>query len=424
MNAIEMLKSIGTLDELRAAAEAGLAPASPPKCNSHMHLPPNFSAFDSVTQAVDLADAQDVRLVGVTNYYDYGVYNTFVAEAAQRGIFTIFGLEIISLLGDLVANGTRINDPNNPGRMYICGKAPCGWADPSTRAAELLEKIRVNDTQRMATMTERVSRCLAEAGLQAGLTDNDIVDIIVERYACPRESVTIQERHIAMAAQMKIFEMLPDLDARREYLAKLLGGEPKAPAAAVATQGQLRSKLMKAGCPAFVEETFLNFEEAFELICELGGIPCYPTLADGTDPICTFEQPVEQLIDNLKSRNIHLAEFIPLRNSPEVLGDYVRAMRQAGLVVVGGTEHNTQDLSPIEPACTGGEPVPEDVRAIFYEGLCVAAAHQFLTAHGETGFVDAAGKPNDDYADAEARIAAFAKLGRAVIQKFYEQHNV
>jgi hypothetical protein len=423
MNAIETLKNIGTVDELRAAAEAGLAPAEPPKCNSHMHLPPNFSAFDSVDQAVDLAAAQDVRLVGVTNYYDYSVYNTFVAKAAQRGIFTIFGLEIISLIDELVDGGVRINDPNNPGRMYICGKAPCGWASPSPRAAELLDKIRTNDTERMATMTNRVDSCLAEAGLQVDLTDAKIVDIIVDRYACPRETVTIQERHIAMAAQMKIFELLSDVEARRAFLAELLGVEPQNPADAVAVQGQLRSKLMKAGCPAFVEETFLSFEEAYELICELGGIPCYPTLADGANPVCPFEQPVEQLIDNLKSRNIHMAEFIPLRNSPETLSEYVHAMRQAGLVVVGGTEHNTQTLSPIEPTCTGGAAVPEDVKAIFYEGMCVAAAHQFLTAHGECGFVDVAGKPNADYADAEARIAAFAKLGQAVIQKFYQQHE-
>jgi hypothetical protein len=227
-----------------------------------------------------------------------------------------------------------------------------------------------------------------------------------------------------MAFQTKLFDLLPDLEKRRDLLAKLLNDQPKDPADAVATQGQLRSKLMKSGCPAFVEETFLSFEEAYELICELGGIPCYPTLADGTDPICPFEQPVGHVIDNLKKRNIHMAEFIPLRNTADVLGQYVREMRKAGIAVVGGTEHNTQTLSPIEPTCSGGEPIPEDVRDIFYEGMCVAVAHQFLTAHGKPGFVDAAGKPNADYADAEQRIAAFAALGQAVIQKFYEQQTV
>jgi hypothetical protein len=58
------------------------------------------------------------------------------------------------------------------------------------------------------------------------------------------------------------------------------------------------------------------------------------------------------------------------------------------------------------------------VKEIFWEGACVVAAHQFLTLHGECGFVDAQGKPNPDYPDANARIAAFKSLGEAVIQRY------
>jgi hypothetical protein len=47
------------------------------KNNAHIHLPPNFSAFETVEQAVDLAAAQGVRVLGVSNYYDYAVYDDF-----------------------------------------------------------------------------------------------------------------------------------------------------------------------------------------------------------------------------------------------------------------------------------------------------------------------------------------------------------
>ena len=57
------------------------------------------------------------------------------------------------------------------------------------------------------------------------------------------------------------------------------------------------------------------------------------------------------------------------------------AMRAAGLVVTAGTEHNTLDLLPIEPACLKAAPVPDEVKEIFWEGACVVAAHQFLTLH-------------------------------------------
>jgi hypothetical protein len=65
-------------------------------------------------------------------------------------------------------------------------------------------------------------------------------------------------------------------------------------------------------------------------------------------------------------------------------------------------------------------PIPEDLKAIFWEGACVAAAHQFLTLHGQTGFVDASGNPNSAYKGADERIADFAKLGAAVIRKYQE----
>ena len=67
-------------------------------------------------------------------------------------------------------------------------------------------------------------------------------------------------------------------------------------------------------------------------------------------------------------------------------------MRAAGLAVTAGTEHNTLDLIPFDPFCKDGD-VPASVREIFWEGACVVAAHQFLSLHGECGYVDADGRP-------------------------------
>ena len=112
-----------------------------------------------------------------------------------------------------------------------------------------------------------------------------------------------------------------------------------------------------------------------------------------------------------------------MRNSPEVLTHYVRAMRAAGLVVTTcGTEHNTRDMLPIEPTCVKGVPIPEEIQEIFWEGACVVAAHQVLTAQGQPGFVDPKGNPNPVYPSDEARIAAFRSLGRGhpTIARFQE----
>jgi hypothetical protein len=111
-------------------------------------------------------------------------------------------------------------------------------------------------------------------------------------------------------------------------------------------------------------------------------------------------------------------EFIPIRNRPEVLERYVTTLRRAGLVVTAGTEHNTLDLLPLQPACVGGALLPSGIQEIFWEGACVAAAHQFLNVHGRGGYVDSGGRLNGNYASPEERIAALRKLGAAVIDRF------
>ena len=423
MNSVEhslkQLGSIATVADARAAARKGVQPSPRPKTNIHIHLPPNFSAFESVAQAVELAAQQGVKVVGASNYYDYAVYGEYVSQARKHGVFPLFGLEIIAMIEDLRRAGVKLNDPGNPGKLYICGKGITRFAPFSAEAERLIAVIRRNDTQRMAEMVRRMEMAFAAHGVSTGLTLQAVTNRIVARHGCRKETVYPQERHLAQAFQEVLFEKVPAAQ-RLDKLTAILGARPKSDNA-VKVQNDIRSHLMKAGKPAFVEEQFLDFEQANRLILELGGIPCYPTLADGTTPVCPFEEPVAKLIGNIQKWNVWCVEFIPLRNKPDVLARYVKAMRAAGLVVTAGTEHNTLDLVPLEPQCAGGAAVPDEIKEIFWEGVCVVAAHQFLCLHGECGFVDGQGKPNPAYKDANERIAAFHKLGAAVVQRYFEQ---
>jgi hypothetical protein len=418
--AIEKLTGLLPLGEAlrRAASGQGLAPVPQ---NAHVHLPPNFTAFETVEQAVRLAAEQGVGVLGASNYYDYEAYGEFAEQCIARGVFPLFGLEVIALDKGLVAEGVKLNDPGNPGKMYICGKGIARFGKFTPRAAELIDAIRGNDAERIDAMICALEAIFRAQSARTGLTSEGVMDRVTRRHGCPRSSVYLQERHVCQAFQEVFFETVP-VEARAGLLAAIYGALPKAPVTdAVATQNEIRSQLMKTGKPAFVAERFLTPAEARELILELGGIPCYPTLADGVKPICGFEEPVEGLIERLAAQGFACAEFIPLRNKPEVLEQYVTAMRRAGLVVAAGTEHNTLDLVPIEPTCVGGSPVPTAAREIFWEGACVIAAHQFLVMHGQPGYVDATGKPNAAYPDAESRIAAFKKLGEAVIGLYREK---
>ena len=418
--ALDALRRLGTPDEMRALARQGYAPNALPRVNVHVHLPPNFSAFESVQQAVDLAARQGIKALGVSNYYDYEVYGDFVNCARQKGVFPLFGLEIMCMDDALRDAGIKVNDPGNPGKFYVCGKGITRFDEMTPEAARLIGVIRRNDSARMAQMVERIEQVFAERGLPTGIDEAAVVEMIVARHGSDRNTVYLQERHVSQAFQEALFRKVEPQE-RIERLTQVFGAEPKAKDAEdfVAMQDDIRSHLMKSGKPAFVEETFVSFDDAYRLVLELGGVPCYPVVADAASPISQFERSPEALITAIQERNIHAVEWMPPRNAVGLLSDYVKKMRAAGLAITAGTEHNTLDLIPLDPICKDGD-VPDDVRAIFWEGACVVAGHQFLTLHGECGYVDGGGNPNSNYASADERIRAFAKIGAVVMQRYYE----
>ncbi len=417
-----VFENLDAPDAMRAIATRAQSPAPRLGANAHIHLPPNFSAFDTVAEAVKLAVEQGVGVLGASNYYDYRVYSEFARDASRRGVFPLFGIEIITLDEALARAGTKINDPGNPGKMYVCGKGIAHFDPLSSEAGALLGVIRAKDSERMARMTEQLAELFKAAGLDTGIDEDAVKVQVVRRHGSPKETVYLQERHVAQAFQEAIFERAAP-DARAELLTRLFGATPKSVGDAASVQNDIRSHLMKAGKPAYVQETFVGFDHAYRLILAMGGIPCYPTLVDGASAPCEFETPLEKLIGELAALGIHCAELIPVRNSPGPLTHYVRSMRRAGLVVTAGTEHNTRDMLPMEPTCVDGQPIPEEIREIFWEGACVVAAHQYLVLRGEPGYVDSSGRPNAAFATTEERIGAFRALGGAVIGQYRAAHG-
>jgi hypothetical protein len=408
---------------MSASAAKGWLPQSRPKVNTHIHLPPNFSAFESVAEAVESASREGLGVLGASNYYHFGVYSDFAARSRERNIFPLFGLEIVCLIEELSRRGVRVNDPGNPGKMYLCGKAITRFEEMTGEARDLIAIIRREDSRRMAEMVKRLARIFVSHGVETCLDEDVVIDRVMRRHGCPRSWVFLQERHVAQAFQESFFEHVKE-DERAERLGKIFGSASHAaPDGAVAVQSEIRKHLMKAGKPGYVEERFVTLEQARRLTLALGGIPCYPVLADGAEPACEYERDVDELIEDLKALNVHCAEFIPVRNKPDVLARYVTAMRKSGMVVTAGTEHNTLDARAIEPACAGGRPVPEEIQDIFREGACVLAAHQFLAVHDRPGFVDGDGNLNAAWDTRQKRIDAFRVLGAAVIHRFHESNS-
>jgi hypothetical protein len=233
---------------------------------------------------------------------------------------------------------------------------------------------------------------------------------VAARAQVPTAWVSLQERHIAQGFQEAVFRL--PAARRAELLERVFAGPPDSdPADAAAVGKEIRDTLLRAGQLGFAPEAQLSFEAARTQVLELGGIPCYPVLADGADPLCPFEQPPARLAAALRQRGLHAAELIPGRNRLAQVEAHVQALTAAGLIVVAGTEHNTSERLPLDPGCADG-PLPDHLRQVFWRGTCVIAAHQHLTARGEPGYVDAAGRP---LADDRRRRAELVELGASLI---------
>ncbi len=104
-----------------------------PQCvnvNAHLHTPYSFSAFDKLTDALDRAVNENVKVVGINDFYSMDGYKEWNDGCAERKLFPLFNIEFISLQQDDQAAGVRVNDPNNPAKV---SPTPWNWPNPTPR---------------------------------------------------------------------------------------------------------------------------------------------------------------------------------------------------------------------------------------------------------------------------------------------------
>ena len=319
--------------------------------NAHIHTPYSFSAFSSVGEALEHAAEEGVKVVGINDFYSTDGYGEWKEGCAARGLYPLFGIEFISLNAEDQAAGLRVNDPNNPGRTYISGK---GLAYPVILKGEPLRKleaVRAESNRQVEQMCAKLNEWLKAEGKPVQLDFNEI-----------REKLTkgsIRERHLAKALRLA---MEPDA----ENPAKL--------------ENELRSKLLKAGGPAFVPESpeaFLPMKTVQEIIEAAGGIPTYPFLADDAKGNFTdFEGDLMKAADTLKKRGFRSVEFITTRNTTAVLEQYAGYLEDEGFIVSFGSEHNTPAMEPVKLHTRDAAELSDKLKAINWRGACAIAAHQ------------------------------------------------
>jgi hypothetical protein len=226
-----------------------------------------------------------------------------------------------------------------------------------------------------------------------------------------------RERHIAQAIRQVVFDLENSPSVRKDLFRKIFSGkELKSPVDNHASvENEIRGNLLKAGGAAFVPEdpkAFLSLGKVIEIITDAGGIPCYPVLLD--DPkgnFTEYEADREKLLQELLKNDVYAIELIPGRNDFHILKDFVTFFHKRKFLVTFGTEHNTPQLDPLKITCRNGIPLDDELRRINYEGAAVIAAHQYLVAQGEEGYLTG-GKAKTE------EMMKFAELGSAVIEKY------
>ncbi|MCD7962966.1 MAG: hypothetical protein LUF90_05315 [Rikenellaceae bacterium] len=360
------------------------------KVNAHLHTPYSFSAFDGIPQALDMAVKENVKVVGINDFYSMDGYAEWNDECRKRKLAPLFNIEFISLNKEDQDAGVRVNDPNNPGRTYLSGKGlafPVNLPEPYVSQ---LADVRAESNGHVKKMCDKLNSILAEKNTNITLDFNDIEQRLTKG--------SIRERHLAKALREAVYAECGNDEAKIKEMFRAVFGDKELKSAVgdhAAVENEIRGNLLKAGGGAFVPEdtkAFLPMETVRQIILGAGGIPTYPFLADDAKGGFTdFEEDVVKTAEILKKRGIYSVEFITTRNSIEWLEKYAGYLSENGFAVTFGSEHNTPAMEPVELFARGGAPLTDKLLRINYEGACITAAHQDLVRQGKHGFVDKEG---------------------------------
>jgi hypothetical protein len=382
--------------------------------NGHIHTPFSFSAFPDMETIFRMAKDENIIVLGINDFFVTDGYETFHNGSLRNKIFPLFNIEFIGLLKEEQKKGIRINDPNNPGRIYFSGK---GLDYPFSLG--LLQKLKLNvmireSQYQIKAMITKLNKLIEQVNPSLALSYENIK----KQYAHD----LVRERHLAKALRYAAEKNYPDPAERLRFIESVYGGKKSQSGVGNVTmlENEIRSNLLKSGGGAFVkenEDSFLELGSILKIILKAGGIPCYPVLLDDPSGNYTeFERDKNKLHETLSAHKIGCIELIPGRNNLSDLRDFVSFFHERNYLITFGTEHNTPEMSPLTVYARGSEPIDDELKRISWESVCVIAAHQYLRAQGMQGYVLSDGTPSAD------QKRELTLLGKLVIE-FYLSNN-
>jgi len=392
---------LDALTELKCLVDTGRIPAPAQRrgTNTHVHTNASFSIFASPSEAAWQGFQAGLDVLGINDHYTIGGHDEFRQACTILGLRATFSMEAVALSARLQQAGVRCNDPGNPGRTYLSAKGVMHDFPDGSQGARDLQTMRESLMRRNREIVNKLNTMLAVMQPALRLTFDDVLALT------PHGNTT--ERHVCQALAELIDRSLPA--ARVPFLKQLCGEFAEQELSTSAGyQNMLRATLLKAGKPAYVEESpdaFISWERMIAMYREYGAIPSYPVLGN---PVVELEEDLEKLFAEIESFGLYAIEVIPHRNTPERLAAILDTAAKHGLPVFNGTEHNTKSPMPLLDKLSASD----DFIAHFTLGADVLIGHQVMSQYAGFGYLDSAGGLS--VRDRARGLRLFASAGRMV----------
>src|ERR1039458_5624524 len=110
--------------------------------NCHIHTSESFSVFRSPAEAVWQAAREGLAVLGINDHYTVAGHEEFRRACEVAGIAAGFFLEAVAVDREAAEAGLKLNDPDNPGRIYLCGKGITRYPAESLPEMRTLARMR------------------------------------------------------------------------------------------------------------------------------------------------------------------------------------------------------------------------------------------------------------------------------------------
>lgn len=375
--------------------------------NIHAHTFFSYNGYGySPTGFAWKARCEGLRVAGIIDFDVLDGVDEFLEACRLIGIRGCASIETRVFIPQFSTR--EMSSPGEPGITYMIGTGFTRTAvdDP------LLPELKETAQGRNRDLLGRVNPFLKPG------------EIDYERDVLPlTPSGNPTERHICAAYDMKAREIFPDPNARAEFWAGKLGGDPQrikamfdAPAA---LQALIRSKTMKAGGVGYIQPEgpmFPGLDRFCAFVRKAGAIPVYGWL----NGLAQGEQDIDELLDLMISAGAAAIDLIPDRcwnvKDPEEkkrklveLYKIARISQERGMPFVCGTEMNAPGMPFVDNFAA---PEMQPVAGILVKDALIMYAHTRLEAEKGIGYLS--DWAATQFASVEEKNAFFLKVGETL----------